>query len=491
MFATCNYTKKVQKKIIILSIIFFLLSIINVNASRPHRDIQPPLPGPLPGICEIFDIRVPRPHRDIQPIRALPVSSRHSAYEVPRPVSVTFWHAMDGNRGRALAQLVHDFNLTHPSIVIQEKFIGTNQKFANNYNILIRELLLSIKKGDPPVIAQVYENWTTQFIDVGAIIPIEQFINGHDGINPQELDDIFPLFKEVNTYNGQLWTLPFNKSLYVLYYNKIHFKQKHLRPPRTWEEFREVTKKLTVRTKDTKTIKRHGFVFQPNVDLFSILYYSYGGEYFKNEQPAFNGTLGSVILQYLVNMVTHDRSAYPSYQPVLDFIQGKADMFIGTTPLFHTLSQQTSSVFKVGMSQLPRGTEEKPLIAGTNLAIFAKSSPEQQRAAWLFIRWLMTKEQTAEWAIRTGYMPVRAKALTTPSYRLFLARNPEFRPIIQNIYKAKGDPRLEGWEAVRWIITEAVEHTVTGAEPPQTALDEAATKIRILFTSRLLPPRTP
>lgn len=463
MIANCNYTKKVKNIIArVPKLLIYLLRTFRVT-----RDMVSPVV--LSTIFFLFSI-----------------INAHAS----QLVNVTFWHAMDGNRGRALAQLVHNFNLTHPSIVIQEKFIGTNQKFANNYNILIRELLLSIKKGDPPVIAQVYENWTTQFIDVGAIVPIEQFIHGHDGINPHELDDIFPLFKEINTYNGQLWTLPFNKSIYVLYYNKTDFKQKHLRPPSTWEEFREVAKKLTVRTKDTKTIKRHGFVFQPNVDLFSILYYSYGGEYFNNaQQPVFNGPLGSVILQYLVNMAIHDRSAYPSYQPALDFIQGKADMLIGTTPLFHTLSQQISPAFKIGMSKLPRGTEEKPLIAGTNLAIFAKSSPEQQRAAWLFIRWLLAKEQTAEWAILTGYMPIRTKALTTPSYRWFLARNPSFRPIIQDLDKAKGDPRLEGWEAVRWIITEAVEHAVTGAEPPQTALDEAATKIRILFTSRLLPPR--
>lgn len=439
MFATCHYTKKVKNIIVIL--VIFLFSIINARASQP--------------------------------------------------VSVTFWHAMDGNRGLALAQLVNDFNLTHPSIAIQEKFIGTNQKFANNYNILIRELLLSIKKGDPPVLAQVYENWTTQFIDAGVIVPIEQFIRGADGISPQEVDDIFPLFKEINTYNGQLWTIPFNKSLYVIFYNKTHFKQKHLHPPRTWEEFREVAKKLTVRSKDTKTVKRHGFVFQPNVDLFSTLYYSYGGEYFDNTQPVFNGPLGSLILQYLVNLVLHDRSAYPSYQPIEDFIQGKADMLIATTPLFNSLSQQMSPMFQLGMSQIPKGTEEKPLIAGTNLAIFAKSSPEQQRAAWLFIRWLIAKEQTAEWSILTGYMPVRAKALTTPSYRWFLSRNPEFRPIIRSIDKAKGDPRLEGWEAVRWMVTEAVEHAVTGTQSPQKALDEAVTKVRILFTSRLLPPHTP
>lgn len=413
-------------------------------------------------------------------VLSVPLSTNSSL-----PIHISFWHAMDGNRGRVLASLVQEFNLTHPAIIVHERFIGTKQRFANHYNVLIRELLLSIKKEAPPVLAQVYESWTTQFIEAEAIIPMEQFFTGQEGLSTEEVEDFIPLLRLANTYNGKLWTLPFNKSLYVLYYNANSFKKKRLHPPRTWEEFRETAKRLTVISSNKRAIARYGFVFQPSVDLFGILLYSHGGEYFNEKEPAFNNPIGILVLQYLTDLVVRDKVAYPSYQPVEDFIQGKADMIIATTPVYTTLSKQAKPYFKVGIAPLPRGTEDRSLMAGTNLAVFAKTTPEQQHAAWLFIKWLLSKEHSVEWAVQTGYIPVRVKGIQSPYYRQFLARNPELRPIVRGIDKAKGDPKIEAWESVRWIITEAIELSVTQTIQSQTALDEAAAKVRFLFKAPL------
>lgn len=402
-----------------------------------------------------------------------------------KTIYVSFWHAMDGDRGRVLSELVKEFNLTHPSIIIQDRFVGTQQRFANHYNVLIRELLLALKKGEPPVLSQVYENWASQLIEAGTLVPMAQFIRGEDGISQKDVTDIFPLFRQVNSYDGVLWTVPFNKSMYVLYYNTSRFKQKNLYAPRTWEEFREVARRLTVKEKDKKSILHHGFVFQPNVDVFGVLFYSYGGEYFNGIQPVFNGPIGVAILQYLTNLVVRERAALPSFQPVEDFILGKGDMLIATTSVYPSLIKQTKNRFKLGITLLPKGTEERYPIAGTNLAIFSKATQEEQQAAWLFVRWLLRKERTSEWSERTGYLPVRMKGANTNYYKRFLKHNPAFSKIVESISKGKGDPRLPGWESVRWIITEAVEHSVTEGLSPQVSLDEAAEKVRILFSSSI------
>ena len=161
--------------------------------------------------------------------------------------TVTFWHAMDGAKGETLNRLIDEFNITHPDIKVTGKFVGvsenTQDRYKNSYNVLFKELLKNVSKGTPPDISQIYENWTSQFIMVKAIIPVEDFIKSPEGFSKRELSDMVPTFLEANKYGGKLWTLPFNKSIYVLYYNRDMFEREGLTPPKNWEEMSEIAKK--------------------------------------------------------------------------------------------------------------------------------------------------------------------------------------------------------------------------------------------------------
>ena len=50
----------------------------------------------------------------------------------------------------------------------------------------------------------------------------------------------------------------------------------------------------------------------------------------------------------------------------------------------------------------------------------SQASDLQKLAAWLFIKHMLTPENTAEFAIVTGYMPVRPSAYDLPEYLDFL-----------------------------------------------------------------------
>ncbi|MBI2252292.1 MAG: extracellular solute-binding protein [Armatimonadetes bacterium] len=159
---------------------------------------------------------------------------------------ITFWHAMDGQRGDILRQLISEFNRNHPKIKVEERFVSSSTLLAgNNYHALYSEILRSLALKQPPNIAQVYENWTTQFIEYNAIVPIENYVKGVNGLNTLELNDIFPVFLDANTFNEKLWTIPFNKSIYVLFYNKDLFSKFNFQVPKTWDELLNIAKKLT------------------------------------------------------------------------------------------------------------------------------------------------------------------------------------------------------------------------------------------------------
>ena len=48
-------------------------------------------------------------------------------------------------------------------------------------------------------------------------------------------------------------------------------------------------------------------------------------------------------------------------------------------------------------------------IYGASQSVFV-STPEEQLAAWLFIKWTSEAEQQATWASSTGYFPTRQAA---------------------------------------------------------------------------------
>jgi|GEM_PF-1152808 len=50
---------------------------------------------------------------------------------------------------------------------------------------------------------------------------------------------------------------------------------------------------------------------------------------------------------------------------------------------------------------------------GPNIGIFSSASANEKLFAWLFIKWLTTTENTARWAMDTGYLPVRLSAYTS------------------------------------------------------------------------------
>ncbi|MEK6647021.1 MAG: ABC transporter substrate-binding protein [Candidatus Firestonebacteria bacterium] len=389
---------------------------------------------------------------------------------------VVFWHAMGDPNDKILNSLILDFETENPNINIKAEYIG-------NYDVLMQKILASIVAENPPDISQVYENWTTRLKEAGAIVPLQKFINGPDGLSRENIKDIFPIFIKNVSYDGMIWTFPFNKSIYVYYYNAAHFKECGIdKPPATIDEFLETCKKLT--KYDSKgNVQRYGFAFKANVDIFSILLYINGGKFFDSKKPVaiFNDETGVKTLQFIVDLVnTHKVAYYTKEHMDADFASGRMSSFIAT--ITHKNYLKPVIKFKLGVAMLFRGKFALSPIAGTNLAIFSKSSHEKQKAGWKFIKWLLTPENSAKWSIGTSYLPVRRSALSVKMMQEHLKEDPECLIGIKSLDIACTDPRPKIWNEVRIFISEAIEKALLGKSTPKQALDEAVTKVNLLLS---------
>ncbi len=382
---------------------------------------------------------------------------------------VTFWHAMGGPLGDVLEEMVHDFETTHPDIDIQPVSMA-------NYSSLAQKLMGAVQVNAPPNIAQMYESWTSQFYALNKLIIIDSLVHAPDGLNPAELADFYPAFLENNTWDGRLVTLPFNKSVPVFFYNIELLKSAGYEQfPKRWNDLRRMLVRLTDRRQG-----RYGGAGVVNEGVFGTLLLQHGGAYLdeKTGLPVFNSPAGCFAARFLAALVNDDSSVYygAGYEPQNDFLAGKIACIQSTSVTYAFLKPNLT--FKLGIAPLP--VDGKPAVIGygTNIGIFRTGSPAQIAAAWKFIKWFVSPEQQAKWAARTGYVPVRRRALTIPEYRQVLAELPGLDAALKQLDYLAAEPRTEVWFSGRRILGDALEKIIRSRVDPQNALDEAVAAMK-------------
>lgn len=393
------------------------------------------------------------------------------------PVTITFWHGMSGVLLPAVDELTGDFNKLNPGIVV-------NAQYQGNYTVLNQKLIAAVAAGNPPTISQVFPTWTDQLMRANALVPVSRFFPGPDGLSDDDLSDIFPILRQSNTFGGRMWTMPFNKSLYLLFYNADLLKEQNLKVPQTWDEFVSVARALT--KEEGGRVVRYGFVVRPNVDSFTTMLLANGGAFLRTDREvAFNSPAGVEALQWLVDLVQKHKVAYvlPGFADA-DFGAGKVAMYIATNPGLSFAKAAVGGKFQVGLAALPYKRTKATILSGTDVAIMARSSPEQQAAAWKYIKFLTSTNGTTRWSLRTYYMPVRRSARDSTLMRVYLRDNPEHKAGLDSLEFARTEPSMAEWQEIRDIISDAVEQAVLGKASPQQTLDAAAQKANRLLQQR-------
>lgn len=380
------------------------------------------------------------------------------------PTSVTFWHALGSDHQTVLNELVDQFNAANPDVVVKAEYQG-------NYGALQQKLIAAVAAKRPPTLSLVYNNWTAAFIEGEAIVPVSTFVSDPViGLTSDELNDYIPSFVEANSWNSDWTTMPFNKSIYVLYYNDDLLTEAGVGVPTTMDELRAASLAVTEKT-DAK-----GLALQANVDQFGVFLHAFGGSWIDAAgKSAFQSDAGAAALQFMQDLVLNDKSAY-YHDGYLDdeFNLGNTAMFFATVATIPWLS---SDQHAWGAAPIPATETQASVVQGTDLAIFKQASADEQKAAWRFVKWLTSPEINAQWAVATGYLPVRHSATQTDLYQEHLNSAPEkYEAGASQLNQAKFDPGLTAWFDARSLITDAVERALILGTAPKTALTQAATQ---------------
>jgi len=324
-------------------------------------------------------------------------------------VEINFWHAHSTRHQENLQALVDAFHAEFPDITV-------NLTYQGGYGDLEAKIGAAVVAGGLPTVAQVYENWVTPIQEI--LYPIGNFMTA------AEIDDIIDGLVSSNTYNGILTTVPFNKSIMVLYYREDLVPV----PPATWEEYLSMCEALTTTDEDGDGYPDFfGTGFRPvNPELFLNFLDQAGGSILNEDWSLveINNAAGLVAGNFVKDIAPY---SFITNEYMSNHFPNKLAMFIDTSAGYYYNNQAAEGagvVMKV--ARVPAGAvSQGSMIQGTNLAIFDTGdiTKEQKDAAIDFVKFLIRADNQVFWATKSGYQPVVKSAYETQEWIDYVAAN--------------------------------------------------------------------
>ncbi|MBX5466165.1 MAG: ABC transporter substrate-binding protein [Firmicutes bacterium] len=380
-----------------------------------------------------------------------------------QPITLTYDYpvGVSGPLAQIMNGMVARFNQTHPGIHVDPVFSG-------NYPETLAKVETAIQSGTPPAVAVLNHTAVFDLLHLNAVVPLDGLVRA---------GDFYPALLEPKV-GGHYWSVPFQRSTVVLYYNEALFQKAGLNPhqgPATWQQLVQDAKTIEAKTGVTGIeIPSDGTVyweFQP----FAI---EAGQNLASNNGRTvyFNAPAAKRALQFWMDLSHRYHVEPPGILPWNtvpdDFEQGKTAMIVHSSGSLAAIVK--NSPFPVGVAFMPHGVgSARTNMGGGDFYIFRGLSPATTAAAMTFVRWMTAPAQAAYWSMHTGYVPVTPRALQQPAMQRFLRQHPEFMVAPDQLQYAEPELSTYQLNQIYDIFDSAVQSVLDGQKNVNAALDQA------------------
>jgi sn-glycerol 3-phosphate transport system substrate-binding protein len=407
-------------------------------------------------------------------------------------VTVNFYYptAVDAPINEIIQGYADQFMAANPGITINPVYTGTYTQTRDTINTELQG------GGAGPTVAVMLTTDLYSFIEEGTVLPAQQFIDQMDDADTF-VSDFFPalLLNSVDA-EGTIWSVPFQRSTPILFYNKDLFREAGLdpeAPPTNLDDLITAAKALTLPNGE-----RWGLMVPVQGGFPIWLFQSFAiaaGRNLVDADPTnvyFNAPETLAALTDLVELGTVD-GVMPAGGSVWGdtptaFLAGQAGMIYHTTgSLTNILNNAT---FEVGVGFLPSGpaTEDgtgygSPT-GGGNLYVFANATPEEQAAGWQWIEFLSSPEIQSDWGMKTGYIASRISAWELDPLASRVAEFPQYGVARDQLAIAEREFTSYRAIDIQNIINSTLSSVISGSVPladAQAALDAAQAQIDSLL----------
>lgn len=398
-------------------------------------------------------------------------------------VSIEFWHAMSGARIDLIQGIVDKFMAENPNIKVDVQYTGS-------YNDTLNKVKSAYKAGNAPDVFHSYEIGTLGLINSGIISPLDEIANKFKRKIPW--DDFFTPVQSYYKYQGDHYSMPFNSSTPLIYYNKNFFKKAGLdvdNPPKTYDDIRATAVKLKAAGYENPvTWNLHSWYFEQMICLQD--------EPFVNDkngrsgdlptEVVFNGEAGQNVLNWWVGMEkdglfldvgpgwSNHRAAFGSGEVAI-VMSSSSDVNRLTAAL-------AEKGWEMGTGYIPRpeGAKGGVAIGGGSLWMTNNHTAEEELAALKLITYISEDESQIAWHKGTGYFPVRKTAMDQLKAEGWFNENPNYLTAFNQLLDSPETLNTSGgllgiFPEARELIQSAIQEMYAG-KPIKQALDEAAAK---------------
>ena len=366
----------------------------------------------------------------------------------------------------------------------KETGVTVEAVYAGDYSQTLIKTTTAIRGGGGPHFAVLLAAEMHSLQDQDILVSLDEIGLDQDG--RKWLDGFYPAFLANSHAEGKTWSVPFQRSTAIFYYNKAAFSDAGLDPdkfPTTWSALADTA---------TKLVKRdpRGDVTRWGIKMASDLgnaQWTFGALANQAEQPLMNeaGTEVYFNRPKTIEAMTFWRdlasryhatpdgmSSWPQLSP--DFLSGNTAIIQHTTG--NLANVRDKATFPFGVAGLAGKNSPHTVVGGGNLYFFKNASPEERQASLKFARWVSAPERAAEWSIRTGYIATSPAAYDTPALRDFIAKVPEANVARTFLPVATGELSVHENQRVYKVLTDNIQGCLTGAKTPAQAMADAQTE---------------
>jgi sn-glycerol 3-phosphate transport system substrate-binding protein len=395
---------------------------------------------------------------------------------------IHFWHAMGGQLGETTSELVRQFNASQGQYEVKALQKGT-------YPETLNAAIAAYRQKNPPHIVQVFEVGTQTMLLSGAVQPVyelmkqqEMAVNWGDFIKP------------VTGYyskDGNLYSMPFNSSSPILYYNKDAFKKAGLDParaPATWKEVGDFSKKIIAAgaakcgfttSWPSWTMLENTFAWHDQP--FASSRNGYGG---LDAKLLINGEFGQ---KHIGQLAAWQKEGVYSYggrmgQPDPKFMNGDCAMLIQSSAVIGNFKRGLK--FAWGTGQLPHWgapyKKQNAIIGGATLWVMKGQKAADYKGVAQFLKFIAEPHQQMWWHVTTGYVPITQTAIKSLEAGYHFKKNPEQWTALAQLSATptanSQGIRLGNFVQVRDAIEAELENIFAGKKTAKQGLDDAVAK---------------
>jgi ABC-type glycerol-3-phosphate transport system substrate-binding protein len=136
------------------------------------------------------------------------------------------------------------------------------------------------------------------------------------------------------------------------------------------------------------------------------------------------------------------------------------------------------ATFEFGTDMLPGNVRRGTTVGGAALVMFP-STPEKELATWRLLKFLTSVDNSVDFTVATGYVPISPAAANSPVIQSLLIEQPEYAAGFEQLAVSSQYPHFFAMGTMDNLLVDAIEAVELGGQAPADALNAAAEALAI------------